>query len=402
MENQTDWEEEISLFDLINVLVRRKWLIIGITLLVMIVAFLAWKFVPQTYKAEFTVSFAESSFPEEFKGQVSVTYYGDEEPTLIPYSLALPQEKKISPERALLSFTERQKLAELAEKGGFGDLFRQAGGTVSASIDSLEKPETETEDNIKEFSVLISTRNEELCEKLAQNLQSEIKEELLLALNTQHNIRLEFYQNLLATLEEKQKTARDELLTFLEYNDPLKPEREIEKVEEALEALLETRKTLLSQQYTPLVSSPLSVESLEGLLFMPQDKINILETEIKKSYREKLADLEKAITALHKEKAKLELEKLKQDDLIDTYNQLLRDYTFWKEVKSSLLLSLSPLARDGAYPFDGKMEVGEIKYSGSGRDLKLNLAVGLVAGLFLGVFVAFFVEFWEKAKAQRS
>jgi len=368
----------------------------------MIGAFLAWKLVPQTYKAEFTVSFAESSFPEEFKGQVSVTYYGDEEPTSIPYSFVLPQEKKISPEHALLSFTERQKLAELAEKGGLGDLFEQAVGTVSVNIAPRGKAETETENSTKDFSVVISARNEELCEKLTQKLQSEIEEELLLALNNQHSTRLDFYRNLLTTSEENQKTARDALLAFLEHNDPLRPEREIKKAEETLKTLLERKKTLLSQQYTPLLPLPLATESLEELLFMPSDKIHALETEIKDSYREGLADLEKEIEILQKEKAKLELEKLKQDDLIDTYNQLLRDYTFWKEVKSSLLLSLPLLARDGAYPFDGKVEVGEIKYSGSGRDLKLNLAVGLVAGLFLGVFVAFFVEFWEKAKAQRS
>ncbi|MBC7217791.1 MAG: hypothetical protein H5U36_06555 [Candidatus Caldatribacterium sp.] len=63
MEEKVNWEEEVSLFDLINVLLKRKWVILGVTFIVLALSFLAWRFMPQTYKAEFEVSYRESSLP---------------------------------------------------------------------------------------------------------------------------------------------------------------------------------------------------------------------------------------------------------------------------------------------------------------------------------------------------
>lgn len=405
MENKTDWEDEISLFDLINVLLKRKWLIVGITLLVVVVAFLAWKLVPQTYQAEFTVSFTESSFPKEFKGQVAITYYGEKEPVCIPYSFSLSSEDQELPGRTLDSFAKKQKLAELAREAGLEALFERAGNTLSVNVNPQKD---------EEFSVVLSAKDEELCRKTAETLAPEIRKELLSALQKVHNAKLSFYQELLKTAEENHRIARDKFFTFLEKNGSLtsdtKPyDKRIQEIQQSLKELLERRKTLLSQQDAPLLSFPLPPEALRELSFAPVEEMLDLQEEIKNRIDKKIAELERKISSLQEEmavleqeKRALEQEKLRQNELIDAYNLLLRDYVFWKEVKSSLLLSLPPLAEDGAYPFDGKVEVGEIKYSGSGRDLKLHLAVGLVAGLFLGVFVAFFAEFWEKAKMQRS
>lgn len=415
MENKTDWEDEISLFDLINVLLKRKWLIVGIALLVVVVAFLAWKLVPQTYQAEFTVSFTESSFPKEFKGQVAITYYGEEEPVCIPYSFSLSSEDQDLPKHTLDSFAKKQKLAELAREAGFEALFERAGNTLSVNITPQESNANQIKDEElgevkqstmlpekKEFLIVLSVKDEELCKKMTQALISKIKEGVLSALQTQHNTKLTFHQQLLETSDKNYKIARDKLLAFLEEKNPLTLDAKLQNIEQSLKALRESKHALLVQQNTFPISLPFPAEGLRELLYIPLEKIFTLEKEAKQRLGEKILEVEKEITALEQEKRALEQEKLRQNELIDAYNLLLRDYVLWKEVKSSLLLSLPPLAEDGAYPFDGKVEVGEIKYSGSGRDLKLHLAVGLVAGLFLGVFVAFFAEFWEKAKMQRS
>lgn len=415
MENKTDWEEEISLFDLINVLLKRKWLIVGITLVVMVVAFLAWKLVPQTYRAEFAVSFTESSFPKEFKGQVAITYYGKEEPVYIPYSFSLSSEDQELPGRTLDSFAKKQKLAGLAKEAGFEALFERAGGTLSVNItpqesdanQTINEEPGETEQGPvfpekKEFLVALSARDEELCRKIAQTLTSKIREEVLSALQTQHKTKLTFHQQLLETSDKNYRIARDKLIAFLEEKNPLALDARLQNIEQSLKALRESKYALLVQQNAFPISLPFSAEALRELLYIPLEEIFTLEKEAKQRLGEKILEVEKEITALEQEKKVLEQERLKRSELIDAYNLLLRDYTFWKEVKSSLLFSRPSLAEDGTYPFDGKVEVAEIEYSGSGRDLKLHLAVGLVAGLFLGVFVAFFAEFWEKAKMQRG
>jgi hypothetical protein len=391
MEDRTDWEEEISLLDLINVLLKRKWLIVGVTLITFFLAFLTWRFVPQTFKAEFLVAFSESSFPGEFKGEVTVTYYGSDTPLNIPYSFSVPFEEESSPSLLLESFTKEGKILEISHAGGFETFVRKYGLFVNGALQ-----------NEGGFLFTISSRNEELCRKMAEALALRVKEELLGVLQKRHNAKIAFFQDLVKTSGERYKEAREKFFAFLEQNDLFALDARIKEVEESLAMLWEGKKVLQQQQEAPILSLPLSPEALRELSFVSPDKALNFEETLKERYEKAAREIDEKIRALQEERKTLEVQRFRQSYLVDEYNPLLRDYTFWGELQRVLSLSLPPYEAVNTYAFDGKVVVGDIKYSGSKRSLKLNLAVGVVAGLFVGVFAAFFVEFWEKARMQKE
>ncbi|WP_438317012.1 Wzz/FepE/Etk N-terminal domain-containing protein [Candidatus Caldatribacterium sp. SIUC1] len=389
MEDRTDWEEEISLFDLVTILLRRKWLIAGVTLATFILALLAWRFVPQTFKAEFQVTFAESSFPGEFKGQISVRYYGSQEPLNIPYSFSAPLREEDSPDLLLASFAKAGKILEISRTNDFEALVERYGLSVNRTLQ---------EGGGVLFTV--ASRSQELCRKMAEVLALQVQRDLLSALQERHNAKIAFFQDLVRVSAERYEEAKEKLFAFLERNDLFALDARVKEVEESLAVLKERRKILQQQQDAPVLSLPLSPEVLRELSFVSLEKALSVGEGLRERYEKAIQEIDEEIRALQKEKEALEMQKLRQSPLVDEYNLLLRDYTFWRELQRILSLSLPPYEAVGARAFDGKVMVGDIKYSGNKRSLKLNLAVGVVAGLFVGVFAAFFVEFWERAKAQ--
>ena len=389
MEDRTDWEEEISLFDLVNILLKRKWLIAGVALATFFIALLAWRFAPQNFRAEFRVTFAESSFPGEFKGQIPVTYYGSQEPLKIPYSFSAPLGEEDSPDLLLASFTKGGKILEISRANGFEALVERHGLSVNGTLQKEGG-----------FLFTISSRNEELCRKMADTLALQVQQDLLSALQKRHNAKIAFFQDLVKVSAERYEEAKEKLFAFLERNDLFALDARIKEVGESLAVLKERRKVLQQQQDTPILSLPLSPEVLRELSFVSLEKALSVGEGLRERYEKAIQEIDEKIRALQEEKEALEMQKLRQSALVDEYNLLLRDYTFWRELQRILSLSLPPYEAVGARAFDGKVMVGDIKYSGNKRSLKLNLAVGVVAGLFVGVFAAFFAEFWERAKAQ--
>jgi len=389
MEDRTDWEEEISLFDLVNILLKRKWLIAGVTLVAFALALLAWRFVPQNFRAEFQVTFAESSFPGEFKGEILVTYYDSQEPLKIPYSFSVPLGEEDSPGLLLASFTKEGKILEISRANGFEALVERHGLSVNGTLQKEGG-----------FLFTVSSRNEELCRKMADTLASQVQQDLLSALQKRHNAKIAFFQDLVRVSAERYEEAKEKLFAFLERNDLFALDTKIKEVEESLAVLKERKKVLQQQQDTPLLSLPLSPEVLRELSFVSLEKALSVGEGLRERYEKAIQEIDEKIRALQEEKEALEMQKLRRSALVDEYNILLRDYTFWRELQRALSLPLPPYKAVSACAFDGKVIVGDIKYSGSKRSLKLNLAVGVVAGLFVGVFAAFFAEFWERAKAQ--
>jgi len=389
MEDRTDWEEEISLFDLVNILLKRKWLIAGVTLVAFALALLAWRFVPQNFRAEFQVTFAESSFPGEFKGEIPVTYYDSQEPLKIPYSFSVPLGEEDSPGLLLASFTKEGKILEISRANGFEALVERHGLSVNGTLQKEGG-----------FLFTVSSRNEELCRKMADTLALQVQQDLLSALQKRHNAKIAFFQDLVRVSAERYEEAKEKLFAFLERNDLFALDTKIKEVEDSLAVLKERKKVLQQQQDTPLLSLPLSPEVLRELSFVSLEKALSVGEGLRERYEKAIQEIDEKIRALQEEKEALEMQKLRRSTLVDEYNLLLRDYTFWRELQRALSLPLPPYKVASACAFDGKVIVGDIKYSGSKRSLKLNLAVGVVAGLFVGVFAAFFAEFWERAKAQ--
>jgi hypothetical protein len=389
MEDRTDWEEEISLFDLVNILLKRKWLIAGVTLVTFALALLAWRFVPQNFRAEFQVTFAESSFPGEFKGEIPVTYYDSQEPLKIPYSFSVPLGEEDSMGLLLASFTKEGKILEISRANGFEALVERHGLSVNGTLQKEGG-----------FLFTVSSRNEELCRKMADTLALQVQQDLLSALQKRHNAKIAFFQDLVRVSAERYEEAKEKLFAFLERNDLFALDTKIKEVEDSLAVLKERKKVLQQQQDTPLLSLPLSPEVLRELSFVSLEKALSVGEGLRERYEKAIQEIDEKIRALQEEKEALEMQKLRRSTLVDEYNILLRDYTFWRELQRALSLSLPPYEAVSTRAFDGKVMVGDIRYSGSKRSLKLNLAVGVVAGLFVGVFAAFFAEFWERAKAQ--
>jgi hypothetical protein len=396
MEDQKDWEEEISLSDLVNILLKRKWLIAGVTLVVFLLTLLAWRFAPQTFRAEFQVTFAESSFPGEFKGEIGVNYSSPGEAPDASYSFSIPYtfsaslEGTISPELVLQELTKEEKIQEVARVRGFEALLRQYDLAVEVAPQKGEG-----------FLVTISSRNEELCRRAAEALALQAEEELLSTLQKRHDVKVAFFRNLLKASEEKYDEARKKLLAFLERNNFLTLDTRIRETEESL-ATLQERKKALQQQSVGIFLLPLLLEVLQELGLIAPDRVLSFERMLQEQYEAMAREVDEKIRALEEEKKALEAQRYSQNDLVNEYTFLLWDCAFWERFRHALSLSSLSYEVVDALTFDGKAEIGNIKYSGGRRSLRLGLAVGVVAGLFVGVFVAFFAEFWEKARAQRE
>ena len=394
MENRVDWEEEISLFDLVNILLKRKWLIAGVTLVTFFIALLAWRFVPQTFRAEFRVTFAESSFPGEFRGEMEVTYSSPGEAPDASYSFSIPYtfsaslEDTISPGLVLQELTKEEKIQEVARVQGFEVLLKQYDLTVEVAPQKGQ-----------DFLVTISSQNEELCRKAAEALALQVKEELFDALRKRHDVKVAFFRNLLKTSEEKYDEARKKLLAFLERNNLSTRDARIRETEELL-ATLQERKKALQQQSVGIFLLSLSLEVLQELGLIAPDRVLSFERMLQEQYEAMVREVDEKIRTLEEEKKALEAQRYRQTDLVNEHTFLLWNCAFWERFRHALSLYLLSYEAVDAFTFNGKVEIGNIEYSGGRRSLRLGLAVGVVAGLFVGVFAAFFAEFWERAKAQ--
>lgn len=385
MEEKVDWEEEVSLFDLINVLPKRKWVILAVTFIVLALSFLAWRFMLQTYKAEFEVSYAESSLPSEFKGSFTALYDSGQTHALVPYlySYICQSCEMESPEDFLVQFQNHEALLSIAQELGVKETWERSAFSLRIQRKRLEEDESllrglqrlriegpweikglwgkdpvslkvEQKQPKGTFLVTLSARDGELLQRMAKGISGKIEEELLGFLRKQHQRKTEFFQNLQKEVSERYLAAKDKFFAFVKEHN----------FEESFLGM-SPEKTL-------------SLDTSKGLLFLPQS------------------------FSLHSGEETVSEKDSGDLEILDEYNLLLRDYTFWREISSLLTLSLPPTLEDGSYPFDGEVKIGEIVYSGTERSLKLNLAVGLVAGLFVGVLVAFFWEFWEKGKEARK
>ncbi|MGQ9623567.1 MAG: Wzz/FepE/Etk N-terminal domain-containing protein [Candidatus Caldatribacteriaceae bacterium] len=347
MEEKIGWEEEISLFDLINVLLKRKWVILGVILIVLALSFLAWRFMPRTYKAEFEVSCAESSLPSEFEGNFTVLYNDGQMYALVPYSYNYVCQlcKMESTEDFLARLQDHEVLSSIVRELGVEEARKKSAFSLKVQ---RKQPEGV-------FLVTLSASDREPLQKMAERISGKIENGLLKFLREKHQRKTEFFQNLQKEVNKQYLAARDKLFAFV---------KEHNLQENILGA--SSKKTL-------------SLDTSRDLLVFPQS-LSFSSEKDKIASKEDSGDLE----------------------ILDGYNLLLRDYAFRREINSLLTLSLPPTLEDGSYPFDGEVKVGEITYSGTGKSLKLNLAVGLVAGLFVGVLAAFFWEFWERERKARA
>ncbi len=309
------------------------------------------------------MSFSESSFPREFRGEVQVIYYGKDEPVTIPYMFSPRLDRSNTPESVLASFTDQVKLRAIAEEKGFGELFDRAGGMLRVSI----SPQKEGG-----FLFTILAQNEKLVGRIAESLVPEIEGALRATLESQHKVKIQFLQDLLKTSEERYQEARARFLAFLDRQDPVEIEERVQNLEERLRVLQNRRDTLLKLQDAPLFSLPLAPEVLKEVSFFTLEKALTLQEELKKRYIEEIQKLDSEINALEVERKALKIAQQKSDEAMREYNFLLRDFTFWKEVHTALTLSLpgkiSPLmARLQSVPYGtlgAKETSGSILLSG--------------------------------------
>lgn len=381
-------EEEISLFDLMNILLKRKWVIVSTIILATLVAALLWYLMPQTIKIEFPVFFKDSTLSEKLEGQVQVVYYGVKEPVNIPYAFVLQFEDTEDPTMFLSQLTKREKLREVAQEGGFLNLVESLGDVFSINIASQKDGG---------FLITISVQNRlfEEGKLLAERLHGFLRERLLLLLEERHSKKTRFFQNLFESASKHYKESQNKFLAFTRMKDVTAIDSKLQSIEETLNFFKDRQNFLRKQYNTPLLTLPLALESFQEFFPADFEKILSLQEELKKSYTKELQELEEKIVALEEEKRILQRMRWENEDIVREYNTLLRDYTFWKTIYDSL--ALFPRT---SFPFDGQVKIGEIQYSRPPRNLKLNLAAGIVTGSFLGIFGAFFAEFWESARRE--
>ncbi|MEW6547053.1 MAG: GNVR domain-containing protein [Bacillota bacterium] len=421
-------DEEISLREIVLVLLRRKWIIAGITAASLVAAaVLSWWVLPTVYEAKVTIGVPVSASPPPAQGaspvEVLVRAAG------APLSLSV--------EGYRLHVKHPAVLQAALEKVGVKKSVGEFANAVSTKV-------------VKDTS-LIEITVEERDPALAAQLANALAEEYIRYLR---QLGAGQSSRAAAVLEEQMKQADERLSAAMEEwrdflasvpgTDELKAElearvhdlttlkSEADRVEvelaataaslEAAEAdlarispVIVTRRSLTDDDVLRELVSALSGDRASALrgLSVTTEAVNEAYTEAMNrvaslrsdlaGLRTRLAGVRQAVVAARNEVQNLRVqlaEQQVQEDKLQTRLQAAREsyLTLARKYEEISAAGTGELVATGIQ-IVGPAEVPDTPVKP--RRL-LNVAVATVLGLMVGVFVAFFADYWERSAAVPS
>ncbi len=386
-------EEEIELMDIINVLWKRKWLIIAGTLISMVVAGVVSFLIKPVYEISAVIQpgkmlvqdqygrYEEVSIerPKQIASRISEKTYD----SLVANELKIPlkelpeiEGEEIKDTFLVRVFTKNHDIER--GKSILNSLIKQlrkdVDGKVEAEIRMIESQIETYENKIKSLEISIQDKNNEIKELELQIQSKEVEKKKL-------NHDIEATKNKIKISEERMKTLLDEMKVVKERMDKLEEEQKKALKEggdekSAIPMLLYSNEIQNNLRYynsleERLSSEKVNFENLSFALNAKEQEIRQLDIDIAQIKRK----IEGVKNDIEKIKTEIEVNRNSIDSLKEKKRRI--DYT-------TVIKPPTP----SLYPVFPKK--------------KLNVALaGILSGMIFS-FLAFFLEYIEKHKNQKQ
>lgn len=403
-------EEEIDLREYINVLLKRKGIIILIFLIAVITAAIVSYFVLQpVYKANVVIAVLKPKIINSLIDEISLEGYK----SLIISSEIEEEVIQIlnlnEPPLELTPYDLEQMLtAELPKGTNFIEMNLQAS-----------EPKL-TKDIINTWATLFVEKNKKLyfdeVKKAKTDVEEKLKlaekdffeiEEKLLKFNETDNVeviedeirytttKISSFKSRLIDIQlslEKENAKKEQIVTAItEQEKILKLNKSIVDdpfFQQLISNISDANLKIANLTYVSEVTNPIYYNLAQQLISTDISIVSLIaeESQVEKNINDFIASFEELKKELTEKKlilAKLDREYCSKEKLYNNIFQQAEELRL-SSAEEADLLKITSLAYEPRAPIK--------------PNKKLNILIAGVLGLFVGIFVAFFLEFWQKEK----
>lgn len=406
-------EEEISLRELIEILIRGKWLIAGITLVaVLISGIFSFFIIPTTYEAGVTLVAPPLSVKNQQNSIID---------TLLNFVSPFPQ---MTLETYRMQVTSPQILNQVKEELNL-DPNKYTLESLRNSIN------LETVKNTNFIKITVKDSDPEMAAKIANAVASKFVDYVLNTLKEQMGKAAVFLENQMQEQEKNLKKVTEELKNFnaqpqdaIELQEDIESKlqllsdfkariEELEVTEKAIRSSLESIKSRLAGEprYLELeksiIDDPTVAGAAAGLIIKSQEvnqtydalsqKVAELEAELAGIVSQKKA-IENSIKKVQQELEGLQaayVEKQTEYDLLQQkYNAALETYSNFLEKYEEMRITTAGNLSESNMMIVSPAVVPEKPVA---PKKLLNITLAAVLGLMIGIFAAFFADYWKRS-----
>lgn len=393
--------EEISLRELVEILLKRKKVIIMITAIaVLVTGILSFFVISPKYEAKMVL------ITSNISGQIKSVEATDEG-TVNNVLNAISQ----YPSMNLETYRQQIKTPEVLQKT-IEDLNLEEDYSVETLANQITLETVEDTDLI---SIKINHKDPELAAKII----NKVGENFILVVENSLKERL---SNTLQYIEEQMAVEKEKYdLALLEQKELLSQPKNADELQRELNAKLQQitnyktelndlsiRKEALEAAIETAENEPKKTNSLTIRQSSSSDTMNLVLDDTEKALKIDLAEVNASIDSINNkitemqediENLQVELqEKIHEEQLVQqkvniakaTYEAFVKKYEELKVTESSKIGEASITIMSKAYPPTQPVSPKKT----------LNVAIALVLGLMLGVFVAFFQEYWQSTSEE--
>ena len=415
-------EEEIDLRDYVEVIVRRKWIIIGVTLAAVIGAGIVSFFVLKpVYQATSILMVSRPKYQVELEPKIQ-TFIPSAELSLETYANLIKSgsiEQKVI-EELILNQPPNELTVEDLDKMLSVEIIKDTNLIRMNVEDSSPRRAMEI---VNTWTGLFVKENEDLLLKEVREAQAFIKRELEASrqelFKAEEKMREFNERNKIDVLE---KEIREILNKMVNYESRLADVKMSIKKEEArieqINAILKKEERFLKLTKS-IIEDPF-LHQLMDRIGRDEDVLNLRFTseELNPVYDNLAQELASSMISLHS----LKTEKSELEKNIANFKknlEALKKELAQEKLTQSRLERVVEIARQTFGVLSQKAEEIKISLGATSNTVKVvslateprspikprkgqNILISGVLGLFVGVLVAFFVEYWEESREERK
>ncbi len=411
-------EEEIDLREYVNVLIKRKGVIILIFLIAVITAALvSYFYLKPVYEASTILMISKPKYQVELEPKIQTQIVP--EISLATYE-SLIKDREIE-EEVIKKLNLEQPPYELTPDNLQGMITIEALKNTNLIKMNLQASNPElAKDVVNTWAVLFVEKNKELNLKESRESQVFIEDQLKISKQNLYKIeedirefnetnRIEILENEIrgkaAKVLNYELRLADVKLSFKEEN--AKKEQIIATLKEQ-DKILKLNKSITDDQFFYQLISYITKGNLEAInLTYVSEEIN----PIYYNFAQELISTNILISSLQAEENQLieniddfnlKLETLRKELAQDklTQSRLEREYNTAKGVYD-ILSQKAEEVKIAVATESGMVKIANLAYEPKypiKPNKKLNILIAGVLSLFIGIFVAYFMEFWQKGK----
>jgi uncharacterized protein involved in exopolysaccharide biosynthesis len=412
-------EEEIDLREYINVLLKRKSIIILISLIAVITAALvSYFYLKPVYEASTILMISKPKYQVELEPKIQTQF--TPEISLATYE-TLIKDREIE-EEVIKKLNLGQPPYELTPDNLQGMITIELLTNTNLIKINLQSGDPKlTKDIANVWAELFVEKNKDLYLKESKEAQGFIEDQLKISKQNLSTIEEDVKQfnetNKIEILDEEIKGKAAKVLNYelrladiqlsLEKNSAEK-----EQISAALikqDKILKLNKSITNDQFFQQLMSTISKGNFMDInltyvseetnpiyynfatqLISTDVSISSLQAE-ENQLKENISNFNRQLESLGKELAS---EKLAQSRLEREYNTSKGVYDVLSQKAEEVKIAVATES--------GLVKIASLAYEPKGPikpNKKLNILIAGVLGLFVGIFVAFFLEFWQKGKS---